>query len=1074
MRPEKLVISAFGPYAERTEIDFRLLGDSGLYLVTGDTGSGKTTIFDAITFALYGETSGGERRPGMLRSKYADPETRTYVELTFSHGGKSYVVARNPEYERKKERGTGSTLQKGEATLSFPDGRSPVTRSTEVTRAVTELLGLDHKQFMQIAMIAQGNFQKLLLTETEERSKILRQLFHTEIYQQLQNRLKDEANSRYREYERKKDGIAQELQGIVCQNPLLTRELEDLKKNRFEGGVVRALEILEDLLEKGEAEEARAKRELDEQAERIGAQNARLLQMQENRKRREALSARRDRLEEVKPVLEEAQRLWQEKKEALSGRSALQEEVSELREKEKKYAELDGLLKEAGEKRLEISRLGIRREALLSDRETRKGEIARNKLRLEELQSAPGDYEILCLERNREEEREKLLSGQREEWEAGLKDCGRLSAEVFRLQEQREAGQDALGRYEEEAKSLRERDGLLEKLGIQELQLEQEKKELAKQQERLQKLAAAKVEYQREQKAYLKAFQAYQREKEICDGLERCFMDAQAGLLARGLSEGQACPVCGSSHHPKLAGLPEEVPEKEEVDRQREKAAKCQETAAGHSARAGEWKRQLEEMEKEITYSPEEVQDGQRGLEDRARELKARQDRAKQDRERLGQLEKFLEKEGERQKSVEKLLQEKREGHALAEGGFRKICRRMEEILGESFSLCSEQEQRKMLDRELSTLRQKQKEIQEALGLKEAELAEKKRLEEQIPRQEKELETLVQEQSGLEQELTRNQTELAGCGRQAAQLQESLGDRGREENAALMAEKEGRILRLEQEEEEARENCCRIEDQKKELESGIALLRSQIAEDEEGSIEEATSALELLEQQKGVQEQRLRVLFADNRRNREIRQRVQNRQEGLVREEAEYQKIRTLSDTANGTLTGKRRIDLETYVQMFYFDAILRRANVRLMEMSQGQYELKRQEEGEDKRGKAGLELNVIDHASDISERSIRTLSGGESFLASLSLALGLSDEIQSYAGGIRLDTMFVDEGFGSLDEEALNQAMKALNGLSEGNRMVGIISHVSELKERIDKKILVTKKKGRGGLASEVRIVTD
>lgn len=193
---------------------------------------------------------------------------------------------------------------------------------------------------------------------------------------------------------------------------------------------------------------------------------------------------------------------------------------------------------------------------------------------------------------------------------------------------------------------------------------------------------------------------------------------------------------------------------------------------------------------------------------------------------------------------------------------------------------------------------------------------------------------------------------------------------------------------------------------------------------------------------------------------------VRDGQEAMCRAEQEYIWVKALSDTANGTLNGKRKVELETYIQMTYFDRILRRANLRFLTMSSGQYELKRREDGENKKEKAGLELNVIDHYNG-SERSVRTLSGGESFQASLSLALGLSDEIQSHAGGIQLDAMFVDEGFGSLDEDSLNQAMKALEGLTRGNRMVGIISHVPELKERIGKKIVVTKRRSAEGIGS-------
>ena len=186
-----------------------------------------------------------------------------------------------------------------------------------------------------------------------------------------------------------------------------------------------------------------------------------------------------------------------------------------------------------------------------------------------------------------------------------------------------------------------------------------------------------------------------------------------------------------------------------------------------------------------------------------------------------------------------------------------------------------------------------------------------------------------------------------------------------------------------------------------------------------------------------------------------------------------YVWMKNLSDTANGKLNRKAKIELETYIQMAYFDRILRRANLRLMTMSSGQYEMKRRESADNKKDKSGLELNVIDHYNG-SERSVKTLSGGETFQASLSLALGLSDEIQSMAGGIQMDAMFVDEGFGSLDEDALNQAVKALGNLAEGKKLVGIISHVSELKDRIDKKIVITKNRSGERVGSSITVVGD
>ena len=250
MKPKKLVISAFGPYADRMELDFERLGGGGLYLITGDTGAGKTTIFDAITFALYGEASGEVRKGDMFRSKYAKPEVRTFVELTFTYQGKDYTVKRNPEYLRPKDRGQGMTMEKANAELIFPDERQPVTKISEVTKAVTELLGLDQRQFRQIAMIAQGDFQKLLLAGTADRSEIFRKMFHTEIYQALQNRLRDEAKARWKTYDEKKRSISQYLDNVVCpEDARWKKEFDRLKKENFNGQVMRGMELLAQCIE---------------------------------------------------------------------------------------------------------------------------------------------------------------------------------------------------------------------------------------------------------------------------------------------------------------------------------------------------------------------------------------------------------------------------------------------------------------------------------------------------------------------------------------------------------------------------------------------------------------------------------------------------------------------------------------------------------------------------------------------------------------------------------------------------------------------------------------------------------
>ena len=317
MRPERLIISAFGPYAQREEIDFRRLGGHGLYLITGDTGAGKTTIFDAITFALYGEASGEVRESGMFRSKYAEADVPTYVELTFSYQGKIYQVNRNPEYQRPKAKGNGVTTQKADASLIYPDLRQPVTKTREVTKAVTQLLGLDYRQFTQIAMIAQGDFQRMLLADTKERGEIFCRLFHTESFRRMQGRLGEEELRRKKEYDEGRRSIVQYLNGVSCPAEFAyAAEYGDLKKTRFEGNVQRGLEILEILLSQTGIELGESSRDKNLLSRRIQELEQVLGKLEQEKKYREELEKKRELLTQIIPKLEQARIRLEEQTEA--------------------------------------------------------------------------------------------------------------------------------------------------------------------------------------------------------------------------------------------------------------------------------------------------------------------------------------------------------------------------------------------------------------------------------------------------------------------------------------------------------------------------------------------------------------------------------------------------------------------------------------------------------------------------------------------------------------------------------------------------------------------------------------
>lgn len=815
MKPLKLVLSAFGPYAGRTEIDFTRLGEQGLYLITGDTGAGKTIIFDALCYALYGETSGGTREASMLRSQYAQAEVPTFVELAFRLRGQEYVVRRNPEYQRPVKRGSGLTLERAAAELRYPDARQPVTKTGEVDRAVKELLGLDYKQFTQIAMIAQGQFRKFLDTNTDERSKIFRELFHTEFYQSLQERLKREALDKCKECEELQRRTAQFLSGISCDAyPEQAAKLALWRQQEFRGCAGEALELMDVVIKLDEAKQAQnaaAKRGLDEQQRALNAQLEGFSWLAE---------------------LESAVRTLQAQKERLQQQADSEAEAKAAREKQ--LADLESAWQEA-----QAAQLAAAQE---------QGEQQRLAARKRDLQDV----------------------------------------------------QAMLARYNEE----------------------------------LAELEAKRAEYREHMQAYTEKKQKY-------DALDMAFLQAQAGVLAATLKEHEACPVCGSLQHPRPAVLPQDTPTEQQVK---------QAQAAMTSAKA---------------YLGDIAGQG--------RKLNAGCER---------QLQLTLDKS--------------------------------RELLG-----CAEPEK-----------------------LPACLQAEQKQTAEQTQKLEARLRPLVQ--------LARQEAQRAGA-----------VTRQRASNAQADADAQKRVAELAKVEGQLQEKTGQLEQQQR-LVADVdeAALRAQGAE--------LAAAQRELEQQD-------RRLYAAIENNKGITANVRESTEGLRRSEEEYQSLKALADTMNGRLVGKKHVNLETYIQMHYFDKILRRANVRLLQMTSGQYELCREalDNDEVKTGnsKTGLDLVVHDHYSG-RRRSVKTLSGGESFMASLALALGLADEVQSSAGGIQLDAMFVDEGFGSLDDSALQQAVATLQGLSEGRRLVGIISHVHDLMDMIDTQLVVTKRTNGAGTGSEVQIL--
>ena len=1114
MKPKKLIISAFGPYADRTELDFTKLGSGGLYLITGDTGAGKTTIFDAITFALYGEASGEIRTGEMFRSKYAAPEVRTFVELTFAHQGKDYMVKRNPEYDRPKERGQGMTRERANAELIFPDGRQPVTKSTEVTKAVTELLGLDQKQFRQIAMIAQGDFQKLLLAETADRSEIFRKMFHTEIYQELQNRLRDAAKERSNTYSEKRRSILQYLDNIVCpEDAVFKEEFAQLKKANFDGQVMRGMELLARCIEMDqkrlsdlEQERKAVETEMEQKTQLLG-------KVKESQKRREEKAQKEKKLAGLVP--EEAEK--QQKSERAEREASICKELEEQIRAEQESLELLKKMKqeqaELLEKQKELQTAAEEKDRLKAEQEQAKAQLLEKRKREEDLSGVDAVLARVQQNETRAQEQIMAIRGCREKVQESEKKTGLLAAELEGLTQQ---DTELASRMEATTVFLKERQDA----AFAEEEYRRARTEFS---QLLRKWTAAQKEWKEKQEAYRKSLEIRNDVLETYQEMERLFLDAQAGILAENLTEGIPCPVCGSVHHPVLARKAEHVPDKETLDQQKEKLQKQNEVTAALSEAAGNCKRQAETAREELTQriargtaAPAETADQEckkeqerltqlseeqfaQAADETEKQLAAEEKRQKTRREEYAAYEKQQQQEQKQREKRKQVMAEKQAEIGRLEGEKQTFSVQLEQKIEEILKTAAEDQkadagQLQTAKDRLGTFQQEPEKKERLQQLMLAALECEKALEHeknQVSIRKKELLAKQKEWKALKR-IIQTGTEQMEQREKAIHEKELLETKVREMEKTLLekiGEKEAQLAgkdetqlrtdisqwsakkaQLEQAQQEAQKLFDKVKNHLTEVRAAIAAIRSleEAAETEDtlpSETELQEKIAELTEQKQKIDQKHSEQYHAANT-NRATYQAVQNQQSQMQAVEEEYKWVRALADTAGGTLGGKRKIELETYVQMAYFDRILRKANLRFLTMSGAQYELKRQEDGANKKEKAGLDLNVIDHYNG-TERSVRTLSGGESFQASLSLALGLSDEIQSYAGGIQLDAMFVDEGFGSLDEESLNQAVKALEGLAGGNCMVGIISHVPELKERIEKKIVVTKNRSRDGVGS-------
>ena len=934
MRPLRLTLSAFGPYAAETTLDLEKLGKGGLYLITGDTGAGKTTIFDAITYALYDHSSSGIREGSMLRCKYADDKTPTFVELEFEVHGVRYTVRRNPEYQRPKARGEGMTTEKADATLTYPDDRPPVTKAKDVTAAVQEIIGLDYNQFSQIVLIAQGQFTKLLNASTEERSRIFRKLFRTQRYAQLQERLQAEAsalNQQRTAQNAKLDSLLGGLQfspedpDAEALRALCAQTVPETALALLDALTARQAAALEEAGTALQATEA----QLDTVQQQLGAaaQAQRLAQQ---------LAARQAELAAAKPALDAAR------------------------------AEAD---RHAGD--------AVQLDALTAQ--------------VTQAQSALAAYDAL----------DTLCRQQTK-----ARDAARLAAaQAHKRRTQLDSLNAALTAAETELAALADADTRLLALQNRSAQLAQRGEALTKLEQRLADCQRQAKTAHKAQESYRTAAAAQDEARARRDALERAFLDAQAGLLAESLVEGAPCPVCGSTHHPARALLPHTAPTQAQVEAARQTAAEADRQAQNASAAAQSALAAANEAKTSL------------------------------------------------RRDAETLLPER---FTAPEGTVPLTFALMTNVLAE----------------ENAALQTAQTDCKAQCRQAEADCRRKAQLE--ADRQAK-----TRQRPTLEQSAAEADRSAAAQNASADALEGQIAERRAALPYPRRADAQAALDKLEADRRTLRTGMDTAQRKLKQAEQSVAaaeaaveaLTAQQTAAQKElpaRSAEELTAQQTELTAARETLRSREKQLSAQLLPNRKTAAQYRAAAEARQALESRWQWVSALAATAGGTLTSKQKIKLEAYIQMNYLDRILRYANTRLMQMTAGQYELERIG-AENQRSQSGLDLGVIDHYNG-TRRSVKTLSGGESFKASLALALGLSDEVQSSAGGIRLDTLFLDEGFGSLDEESLELAIRVLSGLTEGDRLVGIISHVGALKDRIDRQVVVHKAR-TGGSTVELRV---
>ncbi len=888
MKPIKLTMSAFGPYREETIIDFEKLGNSGLFLVTGDTGAGKTTIFDAISFALFNDVSGSNRPISSLRSDFATTED-TYVELIFEHKDKIYTVKRTPSYERQKNRGEGVTKNIAEASLSYED--KIITKISNVNEKIIEIIGINSKQFKQIAMLAQGEFINVLFAKSDDRTEVFRKIFETEIYNIITKNLNEFAKNNRAELETLKTTFETNAENIIWKEKPISVELIDYKKI-VEADIEQILKSLANEIEKQKQEYKDFEKEIDKIAKDTKKLESQITKIKGQNKK-----------------VEEYQKLKIIKNE-------LKEQGKSIKEDEKKVKTNEKILASV-----------LPKEKILEKLDE---EIQKNNKQIKKLEEE--------IELEKETEKKNNANTKR------IEELKTIIKEYTQIQD--------------ENKKIHELNVKIDDL----IKLNKEKETLSKKYEKSNK------KYQDKVKEYLKQ--------------EDAFFKEQAGIIAEKLEKGKPCPVCGSIEHPVKAKKSKSVLTKEELE---------------------ELKEEKEKLEKENSKYKEQITVVKTKYDSILNEIP-------ESKKSKFNLEEYVEKI---QKQKNEIDEKKTNIKDKFETTYYKVTEKYTDIAEFEFDEFKDEFNKRI------------KEDADQMIKNKTLLNNTKKIKEITDKEYQEkyadfIETIKTLGFKNEKDYKKN---LLG-----------------EDEIAKIKE------RIENYKEAQISNKTKLESLEKEISKKEII---DISKDE-------AQLEEFINKQK--EQKKIQLTLKSNLDSNEKFNKALQKTADLLKEQmVKVARIDELSKLASGTAVGKRKIAFEQYVQATYFDMIINEANKRLINMTDNRYMLLRKKSSDKISEKMALDLDVLDNYNG-KIRDVKSLSGGESFKAALALALGLSDIIQSYSGGVVIDTLFIDEGFGTLDMESREQAINTLIKLAGDNKLIGIISHVTELKERLDKKIIVSK----------------